>query len=173
MVDALIYLCGSVSSVQAQSLRQVLEISVDDTISMLLRFETGITGYLGTITATPLHWRMQIFGSKGWAHMRDPQTMDVRRQDGDIQTHTFSMVDIELAELEAFTEAIAGGTLYPVISEQAVHGIAVFEAVTRSVDRQSKQIDVMGSPNLIGEFITGPWADIPVRVGLCSRRWRP
>ena len=86
MVDALIHLCGPIASVRAQSLRQVLEIPVDDTTSMLFRFESGITGYLGTITATPRLWRIQVFGSKGWAHMRDPQTIDVRRPEGEVET---------------------------------------------------------------------------------------
>jgi predicted dehydrogenase len=143
MVDALIHLCGPIASVQAQSLRQVLEIPVDDTTSMLFRFENGITGYLGTITATPRLWRMQVFGSKGWAHMRDPQTIDVRRQEGEVETLTFPALDIEFAELEAFAQAVSGGAPYPVTPEQAVHGIAVFEAVARSVDREGARVDLM------------------------------
>lgn len=142
MVDVLIHLCGPISSVRAQSLRQVLDIPVDDTTSMLFRFETGISGYLGTIAATPRLWRIQVFGSTGWAHMRDPRTMDVQRPEGDIETLAFPEVDIELAELDAFAQAVAGEAPYPVTLEQAVHGIAVFEAVATSVDRQGERVDV-------------------------------
>lgn len=146
MVDALIHLCGPIATVQARSLRQVLEIPVDDTTSMLLRFESGITGYLATISATPRLWRIQVFGSNGWAHMRDPSTIDVRRQGGTgstlDNTLDYPVVDIELAELEAFAHAISGNVPYPITSAQALHGIAVFEAVVRSVNRDGEVVNV-------------------------------
>ena len=144
MVDTLIHLCGPVASVRALSLRQALDVPVDDTTSMLFRFQSGITGYLGTITATPRLWRVQVFGSKGWAHMRDWQTIDMRWLEGEVETRVHPMVDIQLAELEAFAEATAGGDPYPVTPEEAVHGIAVFEAVAKSAERQGEVVDVAG-----------------------------
>ena len=142
MVDALIHLCGPVTSVRAQSFRQVLEIPVDDMTSMLFRIESGISGYLETITATPWLWRIQAFGSKSWAHMRDPGIIDLRRQDKDHKTLEFPAVDIELAELDAFADAVAGRASYPVIPAQAVHGITVFEAVIKSAERDGERVEV-------------------------------
>lgn len=142
MVDALIHLCGPIASVQAQSFRQVLEIPVDDTTSMLFRFKSGISGYLGTITATPWLWRIQAFGSRGWAHMRDPNVIDLRREDRDDETLEFPAVDIELAELDSFAMAVAGDAPYPITPEQAVHGIAVFEAAVNSIERDGERVKV-------------------------------
>jgi len=53
--------------VHAQSARLVQDFGMDDTTSMLFRFASGATGYLGTVIATAETWRMQVFGSRGWA----------------------------------------------------------------------------------------------------------
>ena len=71
VVDAMLYLAGQVETVQAQSYRIALDYGIDDTTSMLFRFRSGATGYLGTIIATAETWRMQVFGSKGWVEVGD------------------------------------------------------------------------------------------------------
>src|SRR3954453_6059896 len=58
-----------IESVVAQSDRLVHDYGVDDTTSMLFRFRSGASGYLGTVIATAETWRMQVFGSKGWAEV--------------------------------------------------------------------------------------------------------
>jgi len=67
VVDAMLYLAGPIESVFAQSDRLALDYGLDDTTSMLFRFRSGATGYLGTFIATAECWRLQVFGSKGWA----------------------------------------------------------------------------------------------------------
>src|SRR6185295_11755802 len=72
VVDAMLYLAGShITSVVAQSDRLVHDYGVDDTTSMLFRFRSGATGYLGTVIATAETWRLQVFGSKGWVQVGD------------------------------------------------------------------------------------------------------
>src|SRR5262249_11469361 len=71
VVDAMLYLAGRIESGGAQSHRLVDGFGVDDTTSMLFRFAGGATGYLGTVIATAETWRMQVFGSKGWAEVGD------------------------------------------------------------------------------------------------------
>ena len=44
----------------------------------------------------------------------------------------FPPIDKERAELEAFAAAIVGDPAYPVPLADAIHGIAVFEAINRS-----------------------------------------
>jgi predicted dehydrogenase len=67
VVDAMQYHAGRVDSVVARSDRLVLDHGLNDTTSMLFRFANGASGYLGTVIATAEGWRMQVFGSKGWA----------------------------------------------------------------------------------------------------------
>ena len=142
MVDAIIRLCGPIDAVRAQSVRRVLTIDTDNTTSVLLRFAGGLTGYLGTITATLRQWRIQVFGSKGWAHVRNPEVMDVHLLEADPETRTFPAVNIERAELEAFAEAVFGHAAYPVTAEEEIHGIAVFEAIVASAARRGDLIRV-------------------------------
>src|SRR4051794_4913143 len=71
VVDAMLYLAGRVETVVAQSRRLVQDFGVDDTTSMLFGFQGGPTGYLGTFIATAETWRLQVFGSKGWAEVGD------------------------------------------------------------------------------------------------------
>src|SRR5205814_8496181 len=67
VVDAMLYLAGRIDSVFAQSARLALDYGLDDTTSMLFKFASGASGYLGTFIATAEGWRMQVLGSKGWA----------------------------------------------------------------------------------------------------------
>ena len=71
VVDAMLYLSGRIDTVFAQSHRRALDYGTDDTTSMLFRFRNGATGYLGTFIATAETWRMQVFGSRGWAEVGD------------------------------------------------------------------------------------------------------
>jgi hypothetical protein len=59
MVDALIGLLGPVAAVTALSWRRALEIPIDDTTAMLLRFAGGAAGTLVTSPATAQNWRIQ------------------------------------------------------------------------------------------------------------------
>ena len=142
MIDTLIHLLGPIAEVRARSHRRVLETLVDDTTSVLLRFESGVTGTLAVLMATPRIWKEHVMGSKGWAFMRDWETIDVKRIEGAVETRVYPLIDIERAELEAFAAAAAGGNPYPVTLEEAVHGIAVFEAVTKSVEGDGEQVEV-------------------------------
>ena len=142
MVDAIIHLCGPIGAVRAQSLRRVLTVDTDDTTSALLRFAGGMSGTLTTITATQRLWRIQVFGSKGWAHVRAPEVMDVHLLEAEPETRTFPAVDIERAELEAFAAAVAGAAAYPITADEAVHGVAVFEAIVASAARRGELVEV-------------------------------
>ncbi len=146
MLDAIIHLCGPIAAVRAQSLRRVLTIDTDDTTSALLRFAGGMTGTLATIAATPRLWRIQVFGSRGWAHLRAPEVMDVHLLETEPETRTFPAVDIERAELEAFAAAVAGDADYPVTADEAVHGVAVFEAIVASAAQHGELVNVPPPP---------------------------
>jgi predicted dehydrogenase len=134
MVDGLIGLLGPIRQVQALSHRRALTVDIDDTTAVLLRFRSGATGYLGTIAATSPEWRLQIFGSKGWVELRNDSHLQARMLDSEPETMDFGPFDKERAELEAFADAVGGKTPYPLPLDQAIHGIAVFEAIARSAD---------------------------------------
>ncbi len=133
IVDAFISIGGPIATVSAQSLSLVLDVDVDDTTSVMLRFENGASAYLSTLCATARQWRLQVFGTAGWAQLRDHHILDICMLDQQQpDTKIYPDTDIERAELEAFACACLGGPLYAVTLEEAVHGIAVQDAIIES-----------------------------------------
>ncbi len=137
VVDAMLYLAGPIDSVFAQSYRLTLDYGLDDTTSMLFKFRNGATGYLATVIATAESWRMQVSGSKGGAkvgsiphlHTWSLTTCMVNAQPTVID---YPQGSTERAELEAFAEAVEGGVPYACPTDDAVHGVAVLEAIVKS-----------------------------------------
>src|SRR5512146_3238109 len=64
-IDGMIDLCGPIRQVYCQSFRRVVAVDADDTTSMLFRMRAGMSGYLGTMTATGPGFSFQVFGSNG------------------------------------------------------------------------------------------------------------
>ena len=149
VVDAMLYLSGRIDTVFAQSDRRALDYGIDDTTSMLLRFRNGATGYLGTLIATAETWRMQVFGSKGWAEVGDVQhltTWEMRVcfvDPNDLHTHhkpqtvSFPQTSTERAELEHFADAIEAGRPLAIAGGDEMHGVAVLEAILESAAKNA------------------------------------
>jgi predicted dehydrogenase len=134
MVDMMINLLGPMTEVRAVSLRRAIEHEIDDTTSMLVRFEGGMTGYLATLAATTPTQRIEVFGTKGTVEIRNELNFTFRPISGDPEVKTYPAFDKERAELDAFADAIAGKASYPLPNNEAIHGVAVFEAIVKSAE---------------------------------------
>lgn len=133
IIDAFIHLGGPMSTVCAVSSGNVLDVDIDDTTSVMLNFENSVSAIFSTLCATARQWRLQVFGTKGWAQLRDHHVFDTCfNNQQHAETTLFHEIDIELAELQAFADACQGGAEYPVTLEDAVHGIAVQDAIIES-----------------------------------------
>jgi predicted dehydrogenase len=149
-VDGMIDLCGPIEQVYCQSFRRVVEVDSDDTTSMLFRMREGMSGYLGTITATGPGFSFQVFGSTGWVrlegmtHVAGASSMERRTRlfgtcrfqpvKGAVEVWEAERFDVTRASLEAFATAAAGGPAYPIPVEEMVHGAAVTEAIVRAAE---------------------------------------
>jgi predicted dehydrogenase len=147
-VDGMIDLCGDIDHVFAQSFRRVVEVDSDDTTSILFRMKEGMSGYLGTMTATGPGFSFQVFGSKGWVrlegitHVAGASSEERRTRlfgncrfqpaKGPLQSWEAETIDLPRVTLEAFADAAEGGAPYPITLEEAIHGSAVTEAIIRS-----------------------------------------
>jgi predicted dehydrogenase len=149
VVDAMLYLAGPIDAVAAQSLRLARDFGIDDTTSMLFRFRGGASGYLGTVVATAETWRLQVFGSKGWAEVGDVEHLttwqmkasfidgkDVTKKEKP-QTLAFPAVSTERAELERFAESALARRPIAVPGGDEVHNVAVLEAIVKSAEEKS------------------------------------
>ena len=147
-IDGMIDLCGPIATVYCQSFRRVVAVDSDDTTSMLFRMQAGMSGYLGTMTATGPGFSFQVFGSQGWVrlegmtHVAGASSEERRTRlfgtcrfqpiTGPAQVWEAETLDVTRAALEAFAAAAQGGAPYPIPLEEMVHGVAVTEAVVRA-----------------------------------------
>jgi predicted dehydrogenase len=133
LIDAMVALMGPVAAVRADSRRRVLS-TIDDTTSVFLELTSGAVGTLVTLTASPLHWHLRVSGSAGRAEMIGERTLVTATLDEPPISTTWPHVDIERQELDAFAAAIRGDPPFPVPPDEAVHGIAVLEAIVQSAE---------------------------------------
>jgi predicted dehydrogenase len=147
-VDGMIDLCGPIDHVFCQSFRRVVAIDGDDTTSMLFRMKDGMSGYLGTMTATGPGFSFQVFGStgsvrlEGMTHVAGASSEERRTRlfgtckfqpvKGEAEVWEAERYDVGRAALEAFAAAAGGGPDYPIPVDQMIHGAAVTEAIVRS-----------------------------------------
>ena len=153
VVDAMLSLAGRIDTVTAQSQRRAQDFGVDDTTSMLFRFASGVTAYLGTVIATAETWRLQVFGSKGWAEVGDvehlttwqlrvcfidPDNITVKQKPRVVE---FAPVSTERAELEHFALAAREKRPLAIVGGDEVHNVAVLEAIVASA-REERRVRV-------------------------------
>jgi predicted dehydrogenase len=111
-----------------------------DTLGILVSFKSGGNALLSAILATPFDGRFTVYGSKGWAEVRDkahpeaPQgwTLTVKLRDGDRTVKDYPPAKAVLANLEAFADAAAGVAPYPVPQEEMIQNVSALEAVFKS-----------------------------------------
>lgn len=132
VIDSMVHLAGTVSTVFSFSGRLQHDIDVDDTTSCLLRFSGGATGYLGTLHATSAFYRIHAFGSKGALEMRGETELLVSDLANNVQRIAFDAADKERAVLEAFADAVANRTNFVITPDEIVNTVAVLQAVTAS-----------------------------------------
>ena len=149
-IDGMIDLCGPIDHVYAQSFRRAVEIDADDTTSILLRMKEGMSGYLGTMTATGPGFSFQVYGSKGsvrlegMTHVAGASSEERRTRlfgtcrfqpaQGPAEVWEAERLDVTRAALDAFAAAASGGPEYPISLDEMVHGAAVTEAIVRSTE---------------------------------------
>jgi predicted dehydrogenase len=147
-IDGMIDLCGPIAQVYCQSFRRVVAVDADDTTSMLFRMAEGMSGYLGTMTATGPGFSFQVFGSQGsvrlegMTHVAGASSEERRTKlfgrcvlqpiKGEATIWEAARLDVTRACLEAFATAAQGGPAFPIPLEDMIHGAAVTEAVVRS-----------------------------------------
>jgi predicted dehydrogenase len=147
-VDGMIDLCGAIDEVYCQSFRRVVAVDSDDTTSILFRMKEGMSGYLGTMTATGGGFSFQVYGSKGYVRLEGMThvagapseerrtrlfgTCTFKPVQGPAKTWEAERCDVTRVTLEAFARAAQGKEKFLIPVDEMVHGAAVTEAIVRS-----------------------------------------
>ena len=133
MIDTLCWLLGPIVRVSAQAKRRAVKVDIDDTTSALFDFAAGPTGYLGTFFACPMTSYVHIFGTAANAVSHaDGTKLTVHRSGAEPVDVPIEPVDTLRAELEEFAAACAGRTAFRISPEEAIHNVAVMEAMVAS-----------------------------------------
>ena len=133
MIDALVYLLGPIARVAAQAHRRAVPVDIDDTTSVLFTFESGVSGYLGTFFACPHTSYINVYGTGGNAFAQvDNSQLILQSADGVRREEPVETNDTLRLELDEFAAACAGEAQFTVTTEEAVHCIAVMEALVES-----------------------------------------
>ena len=142
MIDLMCWLLGPVKQVNAQAIRRAVSVEMDDTTSALFKFETGPTGYLGTFFACPFRTFVTVYGTNGNAHI-DPEanTGWLRPANGKVAHQEFEAVDTLRLELEEFAAACLSQGTYRVAAEEAVHNVAIMQAIVASAAAEGQAHD--------------------------------
>jgi predicted dehydrogenase len=128
MIDMIINLAGRFREVTVRSHARV-SATIDDTTAMLGVLESGATVGFATLALAPRVWRVALYGTEGLLELQGHERLSYQPTEGQGWVKEFPKTDIEAAELEAFAAAVAGGAPYPLPVEEAIHGVAVFEAM--------------------------------------------
>ncbi len=135
LLDAFVNLVGAVAQVDARLTVHKPRPAPLDTLSVRFDFESGATGYLAVVRATPRYWRCHVFGTRGSAEVvGELEPALVLRLSGQpTQRLEFTAIDTLREELERFADAASGGDPYPITPRQMIESVSAFEAIVASV----------------------------------------
>eukprot|EP01037_Dinobryon_pediforme_P015626 gene15626-15772_t len=147
LTDLSIRLMGPAQEVMVTCQQLVSKLPSGDTMSAYIRFRNGGSAYVSASLGFPFISRFAVFGSEGWVEVRDKA--HVEAPDGWIVTkglkgQPITVEEIGKAEpvlwnLEAFGNAVAGKSTYPISGEDLVSNIALLEAIVAA--SKSNQIE--------------------------------
>ncbi|HEU5283934.1 MAG TPA: Gfo/Idh/MocA family oxidoreductase [Burkholderiales bacterium] len=140
LLDLAIALLGTPASVYAPCATLASALPNGDSLSLLVRFESGATATINVMLATPFVSRFALYGSRGWVEIRDqahveaPQGWRLTRNGASGEpVHTdYPVARPVLANLEAFADAVAGRDQYPISPRAMLLTVAALEATFHS-----------------------------------------
>lgn len=140
LTDLSISLFGQPERVRASCGHLGGTLANGDTLSTHVEFSGGRTATLNALTHTPFFSRLAVFGSDGWAEVRDKAHVQTPEGwflttclgDGGPETEETGPATPVLANLEAFADAISGGAAYPNTPGQMLMNVSLLEAIVRS-----------------------------------------
>jgi predicted dehydrogenase len=140
LLDLSVGLLGPAESAYARVRQLGSPLVNGDTLGVLVSFKSGANCLISAILATPFDGRFAVYGSKGWAEVRDkahPEApegwvLTVKRRDSQPQVTSYPPAKAVLANLEAFADAAGKRAPYPVPQSEMIANVSALEAVFRS-----------------------------------------
>ena len=141
LLDSMVSVLGKVKDVDVKSAKLLQDNSsvLDEMTSVLMTFENGITGYLGTSIATSAYFSLRFFGENGVVEVRNPDLSEWvhTNQAGELTVEKTSGFNMEGAALEAFADQITGKGNYPVSDEEVILSSEALENIIEAANGQT------------------------------------
>jgi len=142
LLDLSVAVLGLADRVFASVQKLGSNLTNGDTLGILVKFESGANALLGAVLATPFDGRFAVYGSRGWAEVRDkahpesPQgwTLSLSLRGKEKQVIDYPPYKAVLANLESFADAAAGRAPYPVPQGEMIANVSALEAIFRSAE---------------------------------------
>ncbi len=134
VLDAFLNIIGPVKKVRGQLIVRKAPPVARDVASVILEFANGVSGAFTTVRATPLYWRVHVFGDRGSAESISENELQMRRSNAQPERIALAPVDSLRIELEAFADAVDGRAAYPVSAAEVLRTVATFEAVIKALE---------------------------------------
>jgi predicted dehydrogenase len=134
VLDALVSLAGPIREIDAKAFAPKPAPDPRDAVAVLAQFTSGATGLMATVRASASYWRVQVFGTNGFAEARDEDTLRVGYINKGVQEQILAPVDSLRVMAEAFADAVATRTPFLMTPQELVDVTAAFEAVATSLE---------------------------------------
>ncbi len=139
LIDLMCWIAGPIESVTALAKRRALSVDIDDTTSVLFEFQSGMTGYLGCMFATPYTTIFNIYGTKMNAFSDiDKDFLTAVTIEGKLYNNSLDKIDTLKAELDEFAKSCMGECTFRVTPDQAASNVRVMEAIAKSASLERK-----------------------------------
>ena len=145
VLDAFVSLLGPVRRTTAQRIVKRPPPESLDTLTITFQFENDVSGVLCGVRATPVYWRVHVFGNEGSAEAIGETELIIRKSGASAVRQTFERVNALRTNLELFADAIEGRAEYPITASEIVATIAALEAIVKSIESNAAQ-DVANWP---------------------------
>ena len=145
MIDTIQYLLGPIERLCCLSKRQVLPVEIDDTTSALFELQSGTTGTIGTLFATPSNSLLRIYGTGGLIEAKNEFSEVSFQGDGELYENILIQPSNTLtAEFSGFCDACEGHEAYPVLADEAIRNVAIIEAMSSSSKQMGEWMNISG-----------------------------
>jgi predicted dehydrogenase len=140
LTDLFISFAGRPKSVRARTAHVLPDATGKDHLSIWFDFESGTTAAITSLASTPYYGRLTVFGSQGWAEVRESANVDkelpselvVSDASGKRAAKSFPAAQTVRANLEAWARAASGRAPYRYTREQLLDNVRILDAVVRS-----------------------------------------
>jgi predicted dehydrogenase len=143
MIDTIQWLLSPIQRLSCISKRQVLDVPMNDTTAVLFELESGVTGTLGTLFATPLKSMLRVYGTRGMAEAKGDFTELTWHDDqGAPAIIPLENRDTLFTEMASFCDALEQHVPFPVAPTEAARNVAVIDACRKSSGDQGLWVNV-------------------------------